>query len=129
MLFALLSFCHTLFSFSFSFIKLASQCLSCIVWLVTYKQILSKETPDRILSQIYKTQFNIWPFYTSALKQCPSLSGWLYLTFCSSLCISARLFISKLQRSKTPIQTRSLKKNFQIYRQVVRKFALNFSLT
>ena len=45
------------------------------------------------------------------------------------LCISTRLFISKLQRRKLlSIQTRSLKKYFQIFRQAVRKFALNFRL-
>ena len=50
------------------------------------------------------------------------------LTCCFSLCISARLFISKLQRSKLlSTRTRSLNKSdFQIYRQAVRKFALNF---
>jgi hypothetical protein len=37
-----------------------------------------------------------------------------------------RLFISKLQRRKLSlIQTRSLKKYFQIYKQAVGKFALN----
>jgi hypothetical protein len=44
--------------------------------------------------------------------------------------VSARLFISKLQRSKLlSIQTRFLKKHFQTYKQAVRKFALNFRLT
>jgi hypothetical protein len=39
------------------------------------------------------------------------------------LCISAPLFISKLQRSRLPlIQTRFLKKKFHIYKQAVGKF-------
>ena len=61
----------------------------------------------------------------------PVVQRWVInLTCCFSLSIFARLFISKLQRSKLlSIQTRSLKKYFQIYRQAVRKFALNFRLT
>jgi hypothetical protein len=42
----------------------------------------------------------------------------------------SKLFISKLQGSNLlSIQTRTLKKYFQIYRQAVKKFALNFNLT
>jgi hypothetical protein len=45
------------------------------------------------------------------------------LTCCLSLCISARLFISKLQRRKLLlIQTRSLREYFQIYKETVGKF-------
>jgi hypothetical protein len=40
------------------------------------------------------------------------------LICCFSLCISASLFISKLQRKKLPLnQTRFLKKYFQIYKE------------
>ena len=52
------------------------------------------------------------------------------LTLCFSLCISARPFISKLQKSKLLlIRTRFLKKYFQVYKQAVRKYTFNFKLT
>ena len=66
------------------------------------------EKPDRILSYKPSVLLNISRFYAGALK--PLIRGRLYL------------------KVKTPIQTRSLKKYFQICKQAVRKFAVNFSL-
>ena len=52
------------------------------------------------------------------------------LTHCFSLCISARPFVSKLQKRKLLlVWTRFLKKYFQVYKQTVGKFALNLKLT
>jgi hypothetical protein len=50
-----------------------------------------------------------------------------HLTCCFSLCISARLFISKLQKIRLlMIHTRFLKKYFQVYTQAVGNIALMF---
>jgi hypothetical protein len=67
----------------------------------------------------------------------PVVQSWIsdntrlkFTTCCFSLCISASLFISKLQRTQLQlIQTRFLKTYFQMYKQAVGKFALNFRLT
>ena len=68
--------------------------------------------------------------------QGPVVQSWisanpgLNLTCCFSLCISAHLFVSKLQRRKLSfVQTIFLKKYFQVHSQAVGKFALNFRLT
>ena len=81
---------------------------------------------SRLLKRVHTPIFGFLLIFSDLFSVLLALTLGQYSTCCFSLCISTSLYVCfKISGKKTPqlIQTRSLKKYFQIYKQAVGKFA------